>query len=90
MAGSRIVATEFCATSITSAGFNVNQQAQFVAANPHLRYGNSALRGYTLLELGAQRLEAKQRVIGDLKKVDTGVSTDATFVVEAGRPGVAR
>jgi len=87
---SRIVATEFCATSITSQGTSAENVQGYLRANPHLRYGNPTHRGYTLIDLGRDKLEARQRVIETPKRTNAAISTHASFTVEAGRAGVLR
>ncbi|APV50350.1 hypothetical protein BWI17_11990 [Betaproteobacteria bacterium GR16-43] len=87
---SRVVAAEFCATSITSQGPSVNVVQGILGLNKHMRYGNPTQRGYTRLDLTRERLEARMRVIETPKRADAAVSTDATFYVEAGKPGLVR
>ncbi len=83
------VATEFVTTSITSQGPSASSVQNLLSANPHVRYGNSSQRGYLLLDLGRERLEAKLRAIETPKRADAGISTPSTFAVEAGKPGLA-
>jgi alkaline phosphatase D len=84
---SRIVATEFCGTSITSLSL---PQARIDAArawNPHVHYGRGDQRGYVRFHADVQRLEAQLRVVDRAADPASGVATAARFVVEAARPG---
>jgi alkaline phosphatase D len=89
-AASPIVATEFCGTSITSQGPSAKLQQAIRAANPHIRYANGDDRGYVVLDIGRDRLEARVRAVETVKASDAAISTVADFQVEAGRPGVRR
>ena len=89
-ARSPVVATEFCGTSITSQGPSAKQVQTWLAENPHLRYGNGAKRGYASMELTRDTCTAKFRALDTEKRADSGIATDATFVVESGRPGAQR
>jgi alkaline phosphatase D len=83
-----VVGAEFCGTSITSQS---GAQARVDAArrfNPHVRYARSDERGYVSFALGADRLEAKLRVVNDALDANSGIRTAAQFAVEAGKPGV--
>jgi alkaline phosphatase D len=86
-AGSPVVATEFCGTSITSQGPSSAQVEAALAANPHLRYGNGDLRGYLKVVLERTACRVELRALDDVKRADSGIATAATFVVGDGRPG---
>ena len=85
-----VIATEFCGTSITSAGRPQSRTDEIVQQNPHILYGESSHRGYWLVEVALERCTARLRLIDDPTDRDTGVATAATFVVDAGRPGAQR
>lgn len=87
---SPIVASEICGTSITSQGINPKTVEAILAANPHIHYGNAVDRGYVVLDIGADKLEARVRAVASVKLPDSPVSTVATFEVRAGAPGVRR
>jgi alkaline phosphatase D len=89
-AASPIVATEICGTSITSQGPNAKSTDTLRAANPHIRYANGMDRGYVVLDIRDDKLEARVRGVATVKLENAPVSTVATFEVEAGRPGVRR
>jgi alkaline phosphatase D len=82
------VATELCGTSITSRGRAQSATDAIVRENPHIRYGDSARRGYAVLDVTPGRCTATLRVLDDPEDRNSGVSTSATFQIEAGRPGV--
>jgi alkaline phosphatase D len=84
---SPVIAAEVCATSVSSRGMGEGTLQSIVQANPHLRYAEGKRRGYSLLELTADRLEVRMRAVESHAQADAGVSTAATFVAEAGRPG---
>jgi alkaline phosphatase D len=82
------VATEFCGTSVTSPmGQSVSEVAGVVRDNPHIHHGDPTQRGYMVVELTPQRALARMRVIDDPTDRVPGVATQATFTIEAGRPG---
>jgi len=43
-----------------------------------------------VFDVGAERCEARLRVVADVRDRATGVETLATFAVAAGRPGATR
>jgi alkaline phosphatase D len=84
---SAVVASEFCGTSITSRSIS---QARIDAAlrhNPHVHLGRGDKRGAIVLDITDRRLMAHLLAVDDERRVDSPVSTVASFVVEAGRPG---
>ena len=84
------IATEFCGTSITTAGRMQSATDTIVRENPHIVYGESARRGYVVFDVTAARCTARLRMINDVTDRHTGVMTAATFGVDAGHPGVQR
>jgi alkaline phosphatase D len=84
------VATELCCTSITTSGRMQSATEAIVRDNPHIVHGDSAHRGYVLLDVTPERCTARLRVIDDVTDRNTGVLTSATFTTDAGRPGVQR
>jgi len=84
------VASEFCATSISSEG---RPQAYWDAKrpdNPQVLLANSDRRGYLTIELDPKRLTARARGLVDVLREDSQLNTFATFVVEDGKPGPHR
>ena len=84
------IATEFCVTSITTRGRPRDEIDAILRDNPHIRYGDSSRRGYIVFDVTAERCTAALRGIDDPADRATGVSTAATFTVDAGRPGARR
>jgi alkaline phosphatase D len=84
------VATELCGTSVTTRGRAQSATDAVVRSNPHIHFGDSARRGYFLLDVTPERCTAQLRVIEDPADRQTGVSTAATFAIDAGRPGARR
>ena len=83
----RVVATEFCGTSISSSGFALERIAAVMPLNPHIRYGRPDERGYVALKVDTARVEASLRVVSDVLDPGATIRTAARFVVDAGRPG---
>jgi alkaline phosphatase D len=83
-----VIATEFVGTSVTSSSRPQQRTAQYVAMNPHIKYGRSDRRGYMLLELTPK--ETRTRFMG-LDEVRDPASLQrelAAFRVEAGKAWV--
>jgi alkaline phosphatase D len=87
--GSRIVATEFTGTSVSSE-FPTGLAGLFeaaAAANPNVRYANARRRGYVRLDITPREVRADYRLLADARDPRSPVTTAASFVVAAGRPG---
>jgi alkaline phosphatase D len=84
---SLVVATELCGTSITSQGPAPTDTARRVAENPHVKFADSATRGYLRIDLQPERATAELRGVADVRQPESAVSTTARFLVEANRPG---
>ena len=82
-----VVATEFCGTSITSQAWAQERNLALLADNAHVKYVSSERRGYVVMELTPERGTARLRGLDNEKLRDTGIVTQASFVVENGRPG---
>lgn len=85
-----VIATEFCGTSITSSSRSQARTEQYVAQNPHFKYGRSDKRGYVMMEVSAARTTVRFQALDDVRLADSGISTVASFVVQDGRPGVVK
>ncbi|MFE5301451.1 alkaline phosphatase D family protein [Streptomyces sp. NPDC056632] len=87
---SRTVGTEIVATSITS-GRNGSERPSnhddLTRANPHLRFYNGR-RGYVKVALGEDSARADFRTVASVTTPGAPVVTAASFVTEAGRPGL--
>jgi len=87
-----IVGTEFVSTSITSNSDGADVRADLehcLRTNPDIRYLNSR-RGYVRIRVEPHRLQADFRVVPYVSKPGAPIRTDASFVVESGRPGAVR
>lgn len=89
-AGNPVIATEFCGTSITSSSRPQARVDQYLADNPHLKYGRSDRRGFVLMDVTPAATQVRFQGLDDVSKVDSGVATIARFVIEDGRAGVVR
>ncbi|MFM2069163.1 MAG: hypothetical protein RLZZ584_4072 [Pseudomonadota bacterium] len=87
---SPVVASEFCGTSITSNGWSHDKLAATLPDHPHIRYGRGDDHGYLAFDVTARQMTVRVRSVDDVLKADSGIHTDASFVVEAGRPGALR
>ena len=85
-----VIAAEFCGTSITSRGRAQSATDAIVRENPHILHGDSAHRGYWVLDITAERCTSRLRVIDDPADRQSNIVTAATFLVEADRPGAHR
>lgn len=85
---SKAVGVEFCGTSITSRGGDNKGLAEILAENPHFVMADRERRGYGVVEFTPQQLRVSLRVVDDVTRADSGVSTLAEFVVEQGQPKV--
>jgi alkaline phosphatase D len=83
-----IVATEFVGTSISSYGPPYEVLAQTLPDNPHVHFFESRQRGYVCVDLERAHMQARMRVVSDVKDLKATISTLRTFAVEAGKPGV--
>jgi alkaline phosphatase D len=88
---SLMLASEFCGTSITSKN-NLSQAAaeRIAAANPHCLLANTEKRGYGLMDITPDQAKVQLRVLDDVTRLDSGISTLATFIVKNGQPGSNR
>src|SRR3712207_9572135 len=66
---SPVIATEVCGTSLTSRGRAQRRTDAIVRANPHIRYGNSARRGYAALDVTRDRCTVSLRVRSEERRV---------------------
>jgi alkaline phosphatase D len=88
--GSAPVGVELVATSITSGGDGGDDYAtrdSELADNPDLKLANNQ-RGYVVARLDRHELRAEFRVLDRVSQPGAAAGTRATFVVEAGRPGL--
>ena len=87
---SRTIGTEIVATSVSSGRDGVEKPdnwALYTAANPHMKFYDGR-RGYVTVTLGTDQARADFRTIPAVTTPDAPVSTAASFVTEAGVPGI--
>jgi len=82
------VAAEFVGTSISSYGPPYEPIAQALPDNPHVHFFESRRRGYVIVDLVPDRMQARMRVVSDPRDPKANIDTLRTFAVEGGRPGV--
>jgi len=85
---SRVVATEFVGTSLTSGGDGAahpNRLATVLTENPFVKFHNGQ-RGYVRCEVSPQSWQADYRVVDRVTQPGAPVSTCKSFVVESGSP----
>ena len=83
-----VVATEFVGTSVTSNSRPQLRTSQYVAMNPHLRYGRSDKRGYMLMEITPGETRTHFIGLDEVRDPKTVQRELAAFRVEDGKPGV--
>ena len=89
-AKAKVVATEFVGSSISSGGDGVDAAGELFELrqhNPGLRHLERR-RGYVACEVTPKQWQADYRCTDVVTKPGGRTKTTATFVVEAGRPGV--
>jgi alkaline phosphatase D len=85
------VAVEFTATSVSSdfpAAFDAPLKAVNPTLNPHVRYFDGSRRGYLRCELTRDAWRTDARTADSIEVRESPTRTTASFVVEAGRPGL--
>jgi alkaline phosphatase D len=83
-----VVATEFVGTSVTSNSRPQLRTSQYVAMNPHVRYGRSDKRGYMLMEITPSETRTRFMGLDEVRDPKTIQRELAAFRVEDGKPGV--
>ncbi|WP_306337053.1 alkaline phosphatase [Streptomyces sp. KL118A] len=87
---SKTVGTEIVATSIASGKDGADKPANwdtYMKANPHLKFYNGR-RGYVTVALGSDSARADFKTVPMVSKPGAPISTAASFVTEAGNPGL--
>ncbi|MFJ1911894.1 alkaline phosphatase D family protein [Streptomyces sp. NPDC088147] len=88
--GSRTLGTEIVATSISSGKDGTDRPANwatFMEANPHMKFYNGR-RGYVTVTLGERQARADFKTVKVITTPGAPVTTAASFVTEAGNPGL--
>ncbi|MBL8829060.1 MAG: alkaline phosphatase D family protein, partial [Planctomycetaceae bacterium] len=89
---SPVVATEFVGTSISSGGNGAEQRKdtpEVLKENPFVKFFNDE-RGYVLCNITPQHWTTHYRTVPFVDKPHAPLNTRASFLVEAGRPGLIR
>ncbi|WP_425613711.1 alkaline phosphatase [Anatilimnocola sp. NA78] len=87
---SRVVASEFVGTSLSSGGNGVDKpkdHATTMSENPFIKFFNTE-RGYVRCEITDKTWRSDYQVVTDVLKPGGKPLTRASFVVESGKPGV--
>jgi alkaline phosphatase D len=87
---SPVVASEFCATSISSVASPRSDITRALARNPHIHYGRGDKRGIVRFTLDARELHAELRAVDDPDDPASASATLGAFVVDARRAGPQR
>ncbi|MFF4605316.1 alkaline phosphatase D family protein [Streptomyces sp. NPDC001339] len=88
--GSRTAGVEFVTTSIASGEDGADKPANwdtYMAANPHLKFYNGR-RGYLTVTLDRDTARGDYRTVSAVTTPGAPVTTAASFVTEAGAPGL--
>lgn len=83
-----LVATEFVGTSVTSSSRPQKRTAQYVAMNPHIKYGRSDKRGWMLLEVTPKEVRTRFMGLDDVRDAASRQRVLAQFRVKDGKAGV--
>ncbi|MFE0253303.1 alkaline phosphatase D family protein [Streptomyces sp. NPDC059010] len=87
---STTLGTEIVATSIASGRDGIDKPANwdmYMQANPHMKFYNGR-RGYVTVALGEQQARADFKTVAYVTRPGAPISTAASFVTEAGEPGL--
>ena len=85
-----VIATEFCGTSVTSSSRPQKRTQEYVDMNPHIKYGRSDKRGFMLMEVTPAKTTTHFMGLDDVRDAGSASADLASFVVNAGRPGLGR
>lgn len=88
----KTVATEFVGTSISSGGNGAREPknlGKLLSENPFVKFHN-AERGYVRCEVSPKEWRSDYRVVEYVTRTGAPIRTRASFVVEAGRPGLEK
>jgi alkaline phosphatase D len=84
----KVIATEFCGTSVTSGSRPQARTLNYLAHNPHVKYGRSDRRGYMLMEVAPTGTTTRFMGLDDVRDAGSAVAQLAAFRVADGRAGV--
>ena len=84
------VGVEFITTSISSNSLITDQLTEVLKAFPNLVDAELTHRGYMLHTVTPQRWTAEYRIVTDVSRADSEVTTLGSYVVESGSNTVAK
>ena len=87
---SKVIASEFVTTSITTRGIPETWMSLIRSSNPDILHGRSDERGYALIEVRNQSLHLTARATGFPVTESSRLHTQASYSVESGRAGPQR
>jgi len=82
------IATEFVGTSVTSSSRPQERTAQYLAMNPHIKYGRSDRRGYMLMEVTPRETRTRFMGLDEVRDPQTAQRELAAFRVADGKAGL--
>jgi alkaline phosphatase D len=85
-----VVGVEFVTTSISSDGLITDDLTPVIKTFPDLVDAELSHRGYALHTVTTQRWTAEYRIVADVKRADSEVTSLASYVVEIGSNTVAK
>jgi alkaline phosphatase D len=83
-----VIATEFCGTSVTSNSRPQQRTSQYVAMNPHIKYGRSDKRGYMLMAITPKETRVQFMGLDEVRDPKTVQRELAAFRVDDGKAGI--
>jgi alkaline phosphatase D len=83
-----VIATEFCGTSVTSGSRPQARTLDYVAHNPHVKYGRSDRRGFMLMEVAPSGTTTRFMGLDNVRDAGSPIAQLAEFRVADGRAGV--
>jgi alkaline phosphatase D len=87
---SAVVASEFVTSSLTTRGLSEAVLSMMRSNSPDVLHARGDERGYALLDLTPERMHCEFRATRFPVRADATISTQASYVVERGRPGPQR
>jgi len=88
--GQGAVGTEIITPAVSSPpGFNPSQTAQILAGRPHLKYFSTEYRGYVVLDLTREQLQAEWWSVPTVLERTPAETLERSLVAAADRPGLA-
>jgi alkaline phosphatase D len=83
-----VIATEFVGTSVTSSSRPQSRTLDYVAMNPHIKYGRSDRRGYMFFEITPKEARVRFMGLDEVRDPNTAQRALAAFRVADGKAGV--